>query len=48
MDLTYSMDPYIEKMQKELCELIEEIKRNNKELDAKFGFIGYKDFSDDP
>ena len=42
------MDPYIEKMKQELCKLIFNIKTQNKELDVRFAFVGYKDFCDDP
>lgn len=46
MDLTSSMNPYIEKMKKQLCNLIVDIKKNNKDLDICFAFVGYKDFCD--
>ena len=46
MDLTASMEPYIEKMKTELSKLIAQLSENNKEISLRFAFVGYKDFCD--
>ena len=46
MDLTGSMDSYINKMKIELTKLIQQLSENNPDIQLKFAFVGYKDFCD--
>lgn len=47
MDITGSMGSYLENAKQTVISIVESIKeKNNKVMDIKYGFIGYRDFSD--
>ena len=46
MDITNSMDLYLDQAKVSICNMIEEIINNCPGIDIYLGFIGYKDFTD--
>ena len=46
MDITNSMDVYLEQVKEQVLNIIEEIRKECAGIEIYIGFIGYKDFSD--